>query len=218
MLIRQKIFKYENLNKYMSEKSNFEKQTEEITYKIYPFLIKDLKDIYQKDFDNRIIADIGCGPGFLIKELAKLKFSQIYGIDISENMLVAAKKRIGAAKKIALIKASAEGLPFEDNSLDIIISRGSVFFWEDKEKSYKELFRCIKPDGLILIGGGYGISTPDEIVDEIISYYKNLNSKDSKQKPKLNIDKTIELLNNIGGRANIVSKPKHGFWINWKKE
>ena len=42
----------------MLEKSNFEKQTEEITYKIYPYLIKDLRDIYLKDFDNKIIAYI----------------------------------------------------------------------------------------------------------------------------------------------------------------
>lgn len=201
----------------MLEKSNFEKQTEEITYKIYPYLIKDLKDIYLKEFDNKIIADIGCGPGFLLKELTKSNFSKIYGIDISESMLIAAKQRIGACEVINLIKASAEGLPLEDNSLDIIISRGSVFFWEDKEKSYRELYRCIKPNGLILIGGGYGISTPDEIVDEIIDYYKNINSVELKQKPKLNLDKTVELLNHIGGKANIVSKPKHGFWFKWVK-
>lgn len=201
----------------MLEKSNFEKQTEEITYKIYPYLIKDLKDIYLKDFDNKIIADIGCGPGFLLKELTKSNFSKIYGIDISESMLIAAKQRIGACEVVNLIKASAEGLPLEDNSLDIIISRGSVFFWEDKEKSYRELYRCIKPNGLILIGGGYGISTPDEIVDEIIDYYKNINSLELKQKPKLNLDKTVELLNHIGGKASIVSKPKHGFWFKWVK-
>ena len=67
----------------------------------------------------------------------------------------------------------------------------------------------------MLIGGGYGISTPDNIVEEIINNFKNSISKNVK--PKIDIDKTIEIMGKIGGKTEVIAKPKHGFWITWKK-
>jgi len=38
----------------------------------------------------------------------------------------------------------------------LIVSRGSVFFWEDKTKAFKEIYRVLKPNGITYIGGGFG--------------------------------------------------------------
>ena len=194
---------------------SFEQMGKSIMGKIYPFLINDLKNLYNKPFTNKTIAEIGSGPGFILKELQKEDFSKIYGIDISLDMLSRATKRINTNEKILLINAKAEQLPLKDQSLDIIISRGSVFFWKDLEKAFNEIYRVLKKDGFAIIGGGYGISTPDDIINEIITYYNSEMNKN--KKPKLDLDKMINIMNKIGGKQQIINKPRHGFWITWNK-
>ena len=48
----------------------------------------------------------------------------------------------------------AESMPFEDNFADLIVSRGSMFFWNDQTKVFKEIYRVLKPNGMAYIGCG----------------------------------------------------------------
>lgn len=182
--------------------------------KIYPYLLKDLKNYCTNDFENKKVLEIGTGPGFIISELLKEKFSKIYGIDISLNMLIRASSR-NIDERLMLINSKAENLPLKNDSIDLIISRGSVFFWKDLSKAFREIYRVLRDNGFLLIGGGYGISTPDEIIDEILTDLKKDVKKNDK--PKLNINYMVELMEKNGGKTQIITKPKHGFWISWKK-
>ena len=197
------------------ETQHYEVFANSIIKKIYPFLITDLKKYYNDTFDNKTILEIGTGPGHILEELLKENFSKVIGIDISLDMLLRAKKRNSNNKKLFLINANAEKIPIKESTVDLIISRGSIFFWKDLETAFKEIYRVLKPNGFLLIGGGYGISTPDSIISDIHEYFKNSISKNDK--PKLNIDKAIELMQSIGGKTQIIAKPKQGFWIAWKK-
>ena len=197
------------------ETKHYEVFANSIIKKIYPFLITDLKKYYNDTFDNKTILEIGTGPGHILEELLKENFSKVIGIDISLDMLLRAKKRNSNNKKLFLINANAEKIPIKESTVDLIISRGSIFFWKDLETAFKEIYRVLKPNGFLLIGGGYGISTPDSIISDIHEYFKNSISKNDK--PKLNIDKAIELMQSIGGKTEIIAKPKQGFWIAWKK-
>ncbi len=194
---------------------DYENIANNIIKKIYPYLITDLKNYYTKSFDNKIIVELGTGPGHILEELLKEKFKYIYGIDISLEMLLRAKKRNNNNKRLQLINANVENIPLKEKSIDLIISRGSVFFWKNLDKAFREIYRVLKKDGFLLIGGGYGISTPDNIVEEIINNFKKNISKNDK--PKLDIDKTIKIMESIGGKTEVIAKPKHGFWITWKK-
>ena len=199
----------------INNKDSFEKMGDSVVGKIYPYLIEDLKKYYNLPFANKTIAEIGTGPGFILKELQKEDFKKIIGIDISLEMLIRAQKRIEFYKNIQLINARAENLPFKSSSFDLIISRGSVFFWNDLNKAFKEIYRVLNDDGFLLIGGGYGISTPENIINQIQDYMKRKISKN--EKPKVKIDNLIEIMQKIGGHCEIINKPKHGFWISWKK-
>ncbi len=194
---------------------DYENIANNIIKKIYPYLITDLKNYYKQSLDNKIIVELGTGPGHILEELLKEKFKYIYGIDISLEMLLRAKIRNNNNKRLQLINANVENIPLKEKSVDLIISRGSIFFWENFDKAFREIYRVLKEDGFLLIGGGYGISTPDNIVEEILNNFKNSISKNIK--PKIDIDKTIEIMRKIGGKTEVIAKPKHGFWIAWKK-
>lgn len=195
---------------------DYENIANNIIKKIYPYLITDLKNYYKKSIANKIIAELGTGPGHVLEELLKEEFNKVYGIDISLEMLLRAKTRNSTHNNLQLINANVESMPFKDNSLDLLISRGSIFFWKNIDKALREIYRVLKDDGFLLIGGGYGISTPDSIIEEILKNFKKGVSKNNK--PKLDIDNIVSIMNSIGGKTEIITKPKHGFWIAWTKK
>ena len=131
---------------------------------LYPYFLKDLSNYYGKTFENCHLLELGCGPGFMLELFSNTQALSVTGVDISNDMLERASKRNGRAK---LVQADVKQLPFPDNYFNIIFSRGSVFFWNPLEEAFKEIYRVAAPNAFILIGGGYGISTPDEVVAKV---------------------------------------------------
>jgi len=113
---------------------------------------KFCKDWLKKNIEPKIkFLDYGCGHGMHLVLPAKLN-AQVYGIDLSENSLEIAKKRIkkeGIKKQIKLIKMDCESLNFPDNYFDIIWDGGTLSSL-DVEKSFAELKRVLSPQGKII--------------------------------------------------------------------
>ena len=83
-------------------------------------------------------------------------------------------------------------------------------FWHDLNEAFSEIFRILKPGGKALIGGGYGLSTPEDIVHQIKAKHSNKSSI-----PKLNFSDIENILATKGGKSDIISNPGRGFWIKW---
>lgn len=90
------------------------------------------------------ILDIGCGTGKNIETLSK--FGKTWGIDISPQAIKYCKKR--GIKNIKLGKADQTG--FKKSSFDIITLL-DVLEHVDDNKTLKEIYRILKPNGLLLI-------------------------------------------------------------------
>jgi len=101
------------------------------------------------------IIDIGCGPGYLITLIAKkMPDLRIVGVDISEEMMATASKNIsslGFGKRVEFRKGNALNLPFEDNSIDNVVSTFSLHHWSDPSRAFREIRRVLKPGGQLLI-------------------------------------------------------------------
>ena len=102
-----------------------------------------------------VIADIGCGPGYLIHKLARsFPDVSIVGVDISEEMVQKATQNLlalGFSDRITFRKGDIEALPFDTNLLDFAVSTLSLHHWSDPKQALKEIHRVLKPGGQFLI-------------------------------------------------------------------
>jgi len=130
-------------------------EMKEIWQKIYPLLAQQIIEDYQIK-EGRCV-EIGSGDGKLGLELAKRTVLHVYMVDINGDVLKKAFTNAfssGLSDRVSLIRANVEQLPLVDNFADLVISRGSIFFWNDKPRGLREIYRILKADGVAFVGGG----------------------------------------------------------------
>ena len=181
---------------------------------IYPLIADQI--IGRCGIKEGICIDIGSGPGALAIAISKVTDLNIYSLDIEEEMSHIAKKNIMDAElhhTIFPVNGDVHELPFPDDFADLIISRGSLFFWEDKETSFKEIYRVLKPGGWAYIGGGFGSKTLKNKIKQSV----NNSRTDHINIPKISIMKLKLILNNIPLKNYQILNDNSGMWILFKK-
>lgn len=104
--------------------------------------------------DGWTMLDIGCGGGATLRRLLKRsKGSKVYGIDISEESVVKAKKvNIDVLdKKVFIAQGSAENLPYADGMFDLVTAVETVYFWPRLPHCLQEVRRVLKSGGRFAI-------------------------------------------------------------------
>ncbi len=98
------------------------------------------------------ILEIGFGNGRLISLMGnKLTSGKIVGIEISKEMIAAAKKKnqqLITSGKLTLIEASLDNIPAKDDSFDKVFTANTIYFWPSIDLNMQEIKRTIKPGGL----------------------------------------------------------------------
>ena len=115
---------------------------------VYPLIAQQIVDDY--GITKGICLDIGTGPGFVGIELAKITELEMYFVDDKQEALDKAEKNVSACGLNNLVhftKADVCDLPFEDGFADLIVSRGSLWFWADQVKGLQQIHRVLKPGG-----------------------------------------------------------------------
>jgi arsenite methyltransferase len=99
------------------------------------------------------VLDVGCGPGFLLAEMAGEvgALGRIVGVDVSADMLALANKRCAEQNNISLQDANALSLPFADATFDVVVSTQVYEYVADIAMALKEAARVLRPGGRMLI-------------------------------------------------------------------
>lgn len=108
-----------------------------------------------KKDDPKIILDIATGTGDMAIMACKLlNPDKVFGIDISEQMLEAGRKKVdkeSLGNKIQLQGGDSETISFEENTFDAVMAAFGVRNFENLEKGLLEMLRVLKPGGQLVI-------------------------------------------------------------------
>lgn len=127
---------------------------------------KNIAGIIKPD-EGQSLLDIGCGWGLLLKELALMgKNLKLFGIDISPEMVIRAKKEC-KNYDIRIVQGSADKLPYQNNQFDIVTCILSFHHHPDSLKSLKEMYRVLKPEGKLILLDQFN----DGIIRKMMNYF-----------------------------------------------
>jgi ubiquinone/menaquinone biosynthesis C-methylase UbiE/DNA-binding transcriptional ArsR family regulator len=97
-----------------------------------------------------IVGDLGCGTGGTVVLLAR-SVRQVIGVDASEEMLAAARRRSSALTNVVLRPGSLEALPIESASLDAATMMLVLHHLPAPGLALAEAARVLRPGGRLLI-------------------------------------------------------------------
>jgi len=95
------------------------------------------------------LLDLGCGGGH-VSYRASPRVASVVACDVTPSMLdtvmrTAADRHLA---NIAVEQATAERMPFADDSFDVLVTRYSTHHWQDRDAGLREARRVLKPGGL----------------------------------------------------------------------
>jgi len=137
-----------------------------IFFPVYPVIAHQI--LKKADIDTGTCLDVGSGPGHLAIALATLSDLHVYAMDHARPMLRIAEANVGKYRleqRVTPVFGDVKKIPFDDASMDLVVSRGSFFFWDNLSRGFSECMRVLRPGGIAYIGGGFGNARlRDEIV------------------------------------------------------
>jgi ubiquinone/menaquinone biosynthesis C-methylase UbiE len=123
--------------------------------------------------------DLGTGPGSLVMELAaRSPQAIIIGLDISFPMVQLASERTRAAgvQNVAFVVADVHYLPFQPQSVGMIVSHGSMHHWHGLDIALGEIKAVLAERGFVYLSD-LRRDAQDEVVQHIATL---LNKKQAR--------------------------------------
>jgi arsenite methyltransferase len=124
--------------------------------------------VLQQFFNIRmddIVLDLGCGSGDQAISISQIVGSRgfIYGLDLTEKMIEKAKLKNNKTN-VNFLQHDIHDLPFDDASVNVVLSNCVINHSLDKKKIFSEIYRVLKPGGHFLIGDVMAVEKlPDEV-------------------------------------------------------
>jgi ubiquinone/menaquinone biosynthesis C-methylase UbiE len=141
----------------MNKAEEFDAIARNVFAPIYPVLAAQI--VGRNGIGSGSCLDLGSGGGLLGLAVADITGLQVILYDISEDAIELAAERIRTANlgnRVAAVAGDVHAMPFADRSFDLIVSRGSLWFWENHPLAFREIYRVLAPGGRASLGGGFG--------------------------------------------------------------
>ncbi|WP_455367326.1 class I SAM-dependent DNA methyltransferase [[Eubacterium] cellulosolvens] len=110
------------------------------------------------------VLDCGCGTGLLLEAIKNLEL-QIVGLDLSDKMLIKAKRK-NLGQKIQLVQADASHLPFIENFFGTICTF-TVADHNQLSSLLRQLSESLRSDGILIFSFLKKSATKEDIIRQI---------------------------------------------------
>ncbi len=196
----------------------------EIAKKIFAPIYPILAGIVLEKSGTRkgICLDLGSGPGHFAIAITHMSELLTVSLDFSKHAQKFAAENIKEAlleNRVKPIRGDVHKLPFKDNSVDLIISRGSIFFWDSPVEVFNEVHRILKPGCSSFIGGGFG--TPElkrKIVETMEKKTGDFKNSSGKRMSPENIERLSNALASSSAVYHKVERDDANLWFIIEKE
>jgi len=172
--------------------------------------------------DSGSCLDVGCGGGYLGLALARITALDFVFIDKSPEMLSCATANIfshGLTERAVTLSGQVQSIPLPDASVNLVISRGSIPFWDDLAMAFQEIRRVLKPGGCGYIGGGLGDPKSREAHMERMKKEYPEWQRGQRKIPRHEDSHYSNALEAAGINSFTVTRNDEGMWIQiWKGE
>ncbi len=190
---------------------------------VYAPLAEQISREYQLSDKSGIGIDIGSGPGTLIIELCKRTRLHWINADINPYFFayfLSLANKNGFSGRVSAVYADAKELPFRDNYADVVVSRGSYHFWDDKDKAFSEIYRVLKPGGVAFIGRGFADDFSVEAARKIRARQKGIRYNPQEKAAelcKIMKEAAISKYNVRVPKENNKAGINYGVWVEFRK-
>lgn len=143
-----------------------------------------MMELLPEDLTGQHVLDAGCSAGWYTEQLVR-RGAEVTGIDISSDMVEAAKRRVGNQANL-FAHDLQEQLPLENATFDYIVSSLTLHYIKDWSTLFAELSRVLKPGGQFI----YSIHHPflDYQHERCEDYFQEEFLTDTWEKPNITIE------------------------------
>ena len=101
------------------------------------------------ELQPRKVMELAAGTGILTRRLRDTLSAKctITATDLNPPMLDIARQKFQGNEDVEFEAADAMQLPFSESNFDVAICQFGVMFFPDKQRSYDEVFRTLRPGG-----------------------------------------------------------------------
>jgi len=109
--------------------------------------------------EGMAVVDYGCGPGRYTLPIAKLvgPKGKVFAVDIQPLAISTIKKRasIEGLINVEAILADSYNTGIQSSSIDLVLLIDTLHLIKDCDALFREIYRLLKPDGLIFMDPGH---------------------------------------------------------------
>lgn len=144
---------YENFASSWEENMNMDETNKRIKV-VFDQLLEGV------ELKGKRFLEVGHGLGYFSKEAAA-RGAKVTGIDLGKNLAKISQKRVPKGK---FLVASADNLPFKDETFDIVLCTEVMEHMDDPVKALDEIYRVTKEGGKVII------TTPNKVFKPLFAF------------------------------------------------
>lgn len=183
---------------------------------VYPYLTRQVEEVVGRREGDVLEVGPFCGAVFSLQaEGVGSSFSVAAFPTEMAAFFREETERLNLGHAVRVIESDAALRGFDDNSIDLILFRGALFFPSLFQVNFPAVQRVLRKGGVALVGGGFGKYTPQSVIETIGRRSRELNLLAGKV--EVSEAEILETIRSESTSAKFEILSEGGLWVIMRK-